>query len=227
MLTNNTHWPYALLRFYLILAVPVVLVLASVRLVMTPLFLQIEYHRPGFPVDYYGMTTDERLSYAPFALDYLIYNHDLSYLADLRFPDSTPMYNERELSHMGDVQRVVQAAFLLGAVAAPLTLAAVVILWRAARAQLVRALRAGSLLTLGMIAAIVFLAVTSWNFFFTQFHELFFAEGTWIFLYSDTLIRLFPEQFWFDAALTIGGLTVLAALLLLLLTWRWRVPPDF
>jgi integral membrane protein (TIGR01906 family) len=61
-------------------------------------------------------------------------------------------------------------------------------------------------------------AVVAWDTFFTAFHQLFFAGGTWVFAYSDTLIRLFPEQFWFDAALTVGGLTLLGALALLLLS---------
>lgn len=39
---------------------------------------------------------------------------------------------------------------------------------------------------------------------------------------SDTLIRLFPERFWFDAALTIAGLSLLGGLLLALIGWRWQ-----
>jgi hypothetical protein len=39
-----------------------------------------------------------------------------------------------------------------------------------------------------------------------------------VFLYEDTLIRLFPEQFWFDAALFIGALTVIGAVVTLFLT---------
>lgn len=69
----------------------------------------------------------------------------------------------------------------------------------------------GALLTLGIVAAIIVVALVNWDFFFTGFHKLFFEGGTWYFLYSDTLIRLFPEQFWFDAALTIGAVTVAGA----------------
>jgi hypothetical protein len=43
-----------------------------------------------------------------------------------------------------------------------------------------------------------------------------------MFNYSDTLIRLFPEKFWFDAALTISGLSLLGGLLLALTGWRWQ-----
>ena len=35
--------------------------------------------------------------------------------------------------------------------------------------------------------------------FFAGFHSLFFEGDSWLFLYSDTLIRLFPIRFWQDA----------------------------
>ena len=39
-----------------------------------------------------------------------------------------------------------------------------------------------------------------WNFF-AGFHHLFFTGDSWLFLFSDTLIRLFPIRFWQDAFL--------------------------
>ena len=39
-----------------------------------------------------------------------------------------------------------------------------------------------------------------WDFF-AGFHSLFFEGDSWLFLYSDTLIRLFPIRFWQDAFL--------------------------
>jgi uncharacterized membrane protein len=46
--------------------------------------------------------------------------------------------------------------------------------------------------------------------FFTFFHTLFFEGDSWLFYYSDSLIRLFPIRFWQDAflwaaALALGG----------------------
>jgi hypothetical protein len=51
---------------------------------------------------------------------------------------------------------------------------------------------------------------------------VFFANGTWTFSLQDTLIRLFPGQFWVDAGITIGGLVLLAAIITLILTWPTR-----
>jgi integral membrane protein (TIGR01906 family) len=72
--------------------------------------------------------------------------------------------------------------------------------------------------------AVVLAAILSWDVFFTGFHTLFFQSDTWYFAYSDTLIRLFPEQFWFDAALLIGGLAIIEALVVIAFTIRWRKP---
>ena len=66
------------------------------------------------------------------------------------------------------------------------------------------------------------LAVLGWEQFFTDFHRIFFANGTWTFSLQDTLIRLFPGQFWVDAGIVIGALVLLASLLTLILTWPTR-----
>ncbi len=65
---------------------------------------------PYFPPDQYGFTKADRLKWAPYALNYLTNSADISYLGDLKFEDGTPLYNERELSHMNDVKRVTQGA---------------------------------------------------------------------------------------------------------------------
>ena len=54
------------------------------------------------------------------------------------------------------------------------------------------------------------------------FHRIFFAEGTWIFLRSDTLIRLFPIQFWIDVAVTAVVMLVAEAILIAFVGWVWR-----
>lgn len=204
-----------ILRLYLTLAFPFLLVMIFVRIIMSPLFLQFEYTRPGFPEDYYGFTIQDRLNYAPFAVQYLLNGDDISFLGDLRFPDGTEMYNARELHHMRDVKIVTKYAFTAAAFAGILAIIAFYVLWRSSRQLLFSALLTASRLTIGLIAAIVIISVTSWDTFFTTFHGIFFAGGTWQFAYSDTLIRLFPEQFWFDAAIIIGGATLLVSLVTL------------
>ncbi len=46
-----------------------------------------------------------------------------------------------------------------------------------------------------------------------------------MFLYTDTLIRLYPEMLWSDASILIGVLTVIMAIVILIFsnTWLKRV----
>jgi integral membrane protein (TIGR01906 family) len=50
--------------------------------------------------------------------------------------------------------------------------------------------------------------------FFVFFHQIFFESGTWVFRFSDTLIRLFPERFWRDTFIAIGLLSIAGGLVL-------------
>lgn len=197
---------------------PFLAALLAARLAMTETFLYIEYTRPGFPADIYGFSTEDRMRYAPYAVNYLLNGEEISYLSDLQFDRGGALFNARELRHMRDVKLVTQAAFAAALGIFVINLGAAAYLLKSGRWRLVNALRAGAVLSLALILAIITLAVISWDRFFTAFHQLFFENGTWMFLYSDTLIRLFPEQFWFDAALWIGAFTVAAAGLTLLIT---------
>lgn len=85
-----------------------------------------------------------------------------------------------------------------------------------------RGLFGGSILTLVIILGLGALAVLGWQQFFTEFHRIFFASGSWTFALEDTLIRLFPGQFWIDAGIVIAGLVLLTALVTLILTWPTR-----
>ena len=194
-LQNGLAWLVALL-------VPVVLVMSIIRLLLTPAFLRFEYSLPNFPPDTFGFTQPERIYWSRFAVDYLLNSSDISYLADLHFQNGQPIYNERELSHMVDVKVTVQAALRV---------------WISGwwDAYLV-GLRRGSWLTLFALATIILLVLLSFNMLFVAFHNVFFKPGTWTFLYSDTLIRLFPERLWRDIFMYVGGISVAISLIVIL-----------
>jgi integral membrane protein (TIGR01906 family) len=70
----------------------------------------------------------------------------------------------------------------------------------------------GGWLTIFAVGAVILFVLIGFGFFFVFFHDVFFDPGTWMFEYSDTLIRLFPERFWRDAFLAIGMISVLGGL---------------
>ena len=211
------------------LAVPVALIGLAVRIVLLPFFLQLEYRVPGFPPDDYGFTTQERLHWAGYAWNYLVNSAGASYLGDLRFDDGSPVFNEREVSHMHDVKGVITGTFR--AWYASLAVLALIGLWawRTGRGEgFRRGLSRGGWLTIGLaglIGAIVLVGMLAdpnvfWNFF-AWFHSLFFTGETWLFEYSDTLIRLFPIRFWEDTFLA-AAVIVLAGGLALAFGLRTR-----
>lgn len=207
------RWLAAVCRTLIVLALPPFLVLTAVRLVMSEAFVRLEYSRPGFPADRYGFTADERLRYAPYTVRYLLRSEPIDYLAALEH-GGAPLFTPKELRHMHDVQRVTRAAFGVHLAASALLLEAALALgWQR---ETRRALRQGffeaGLLTILLMLTAIVLALANWDFFFTGFHRLFFEGDSWLFSTRSTLIRLFPERFWFDAALAIGGLTFAGAL---------------
>ena len=207
----------------LTLAVPVLLVLTSIRLLTTETYLRLEYTKPDFPPDDYGFTVDDRLHYGPYAVQYLTSNAGIDYLASLQFPNGAPFFNERELDHMVDVKKVMQVAFAVLGVTILLVAVIVVVLGRSpeGRQAIRQGLFSGGVLMLVILLGLLLYVLLQWDTFFEQFHSLFFAPGSWQFSFSDSLIRLYPVRFWQDAALTIGGLSGLGAILLMAGSWWW------
>lgn len=198
---------------------PLLLVIAAVRVVATPLFLWIEYFRPGFPGDGYGFSQEDRLTYGSYAVDYLSNFAGPRYLGDLVTASGTKLFRDPEISHMADVKMVTMSTWGVGALLAVLALVAIWYLGRRRDGSLRHAFFSASVVTLVIIVALGVVGFLGWDSFFTGFHEIFFANGTWTFTLQDTLIRLFPGQFWIDSAITIAGLVFLTALITLICTW--------
>src|SRR5512133_78207 len=144
-----------ILSYLVSLLVPLALIGTALRILLTPIYFNTEYRMPYFPADEYGMTQQERLQWAPYAVEYLVNGADISYLGDLKFDDGTPLYNERELSHMEDVKGVVLGA--LGAWTISLIILTVLAIF-ASRGKWVtdymNGLRRGGMWMIGLAAAL-------------------------------------------------------------------------
>ena len=224
--------PVAPRVFQVILAIfyPVVLLVLAIRAVTSPLFLWVEYYRPGFPGDGYGFNADDRMTYGSYAVDYLSNWAGPRYLGGLVNQNGEKLFKDGEVAHMADVKTVMLSAFGAGTLLAIIGIIAMLYLRKRSKGGIRRGLFAGSIITLVLILGLGTLAMLGWQQFFTDFHEIFFANGTWTFALDDTLIRLFPGQFWMDAGLAIGVLVFLTSLLTLIFTWPTRrrrgLPPK-
>jgi integral membrane protein (TIGR01906 family) len=206
------------MRWLIILAVPVVLVVGAVRLLSWPWFPTWEYRRPNFPDDEYGLSLAEREDLARRSVMFLNLPHDIERLEGLRLPDGSPAFTDRELEHMSDVKRVYDSITAVGLLALIVAISAGWALNRRGEVgSLWGGLSDGALLTLVGLGALGVLMLLSWNTFFTGLHQIFFESGTWRFQYSDTLIRLFPMRFWRDAGLIVVGIVSGTAFLIALI----------
>lgn len=203
-----------LVQLLVILALPVFLVLTSVRMLMTPAFARWEYRRPGFP-NPTVFPVEARQSTVETTLAYVKGAGDDRLITELTLKDGRRVYNAREVRHLRDVRNVTRAAFTVHLVTGLFLLAALVYLSVTERGRPAAwALVGGSVLTVVLLIGIGAVAALSFNAFFVRFHRIFFEGNTWIFPETDSLIQLFPEKFWFDAAMLIVLLSLLQAVLL-------------
>ena len=202
-----------ILAWFVTFLFPVALTFLGIRILLSHAFPEVEYRTPGFPADEYGFKLQDRLHWSNISIDYLLNSADISFLGNLTFPDGRPLFNDRELSHMQDVKKVVQPVLWIGYGVWLLVIGFG--MWaRFGRwwAEYLHGISRGSWLTVGLVVVIgIFAGISFWQFF-TVFHELFFTGNSWQFLYSDTLIRLFPMPFWEDAFLFTGVVDIVGGL---------------
>ena len=207
---KDLKWFSKIFYGFVSILTPLVILMISVRVLITPLFPRIEYRLPGFPEDPYGFTLEDRLRWSEPSINYLVNSEGIEYLRSLRFEDGDPIYNDRELSHMADVKSVVTGMRIGLAVSVVILLIITFIFFkRGDKMLIVQAYNSGGWGVLGLMGAILIFVFISFNQLFTWFHQIFFESGTWKFYTSDTLIRLFPMRFWRDAFIYVGVLSAI------------------
>jgi integral membrane protein (TIGR01906 family) len=205
------------------LAVPAILVLNGFRVLATDTFVEWELGRDGFPRDPYGLDTAQRTALAKLGLRSIEPGSEgIALLERANLPDGSPAFGERELTHMRDVRSLFGVALRAQLVAAlAIAVLALSLLRTRLRAAVPAGLLAGSLATLAIAVLAVPLILLGFDGFFVRFHEIFFSGDSWQFANSDTLIRIYPEQFWVDVSRITAGVAVAQAILLAGLSWWW------
>lgn len=221
MQTTTLH---KFLRWLVIVLIPFMLTLITVRFLISwdsPSYPEFEYGR--IESDRFGFSDDDRLGLATATLEYLRDSRPAAeaiiLLEELRLPGSEdPLYNQREIGHMIDVKKLVDSFNVLMWVISALVIIDLgfLLILEKSRIEGYKAIYSGGLLTVSILLIMLVLIVAAWGLVFTQFHELLFPPDTWTFYYSDSLIRLFPEQFWFDFGLIWAGSIFIEGLILVL-----------
>jgi len=218
---NDLNWA-RVVRWLVVLAMPFLLTLGTLRIIIrwdSPSYPSFEYGR--IQPDRYGFTPDERLELAEATLGYLRDSapaeESIAMLENLQLPGrNDPLYNEREIGHMLDVKKLTD---VFARVIWPLVVIVVgglifLLTSTERRIEGYKAIMHGGVFTTIALLTVMILIGISWNFVFTQFHEILFPPDTWTFYYTDSLIRLFPEKFWFDFGLLWTGAVFIEGLFL-------------
>jgi integral membrane protein (TIGR01906 family) len=209
-----------ILNLLVSLSIPIILSTLSILLLLSPVFINLEYQRPGFPEDSYGFSTEERLEFGNLTRRYLVTRENLDILRQLKFENGDPLYLERELTHLEDVKVVIGGLMRVftGAVIV-FVLGGIISYYNQERDEFYQAIFRGGRLTTILLVTILFFTLISFRALFTSFHLIFFEGDSWLFNFSDTLIRLFPLRFWQDVFIVFGLLTLVGGGLL-----GWVVP---
>lgn len=210
-----------IIQVVVIIAMPIFLLLTAGHLFINVWYLQYEYGKPDFPRDPFGFTQQQRLELATVSIRFLQSAEPAEVAVKLleaqRMPGmERPLFGPDELGHMMDVKRFTDVLWRVQYAAAALALGGLFLLAArpGTRRAGYRALFWSGIATAGFLLFLALFVLLSWRMFFVMFHELFFPPGTWMFNYDTSLIRLYPDRFWFDAG-TLITLGVLVAGLLL------------
>lgn len=216
---ERAPWPIGLL---LGVSVAVVVLLAGPLLLFNPVLTSALQVRHGV-ADAFDTTQDEIERVTSSYLVDIYLDGDF----DAALDGSEPLLDADERSHMSDVSRLVR--LLAGIAIVALVVAGVTAGWlrREPRRQgRLLLTSAGSIGAVAILLAGIF--AVAFEPAFLLFHELFFPPGTYLFETGSALITLFPEGFWFDAALLAGASIVLVAAIVSLIgfrRWRTAAPP--
>lgn len=230
---DNTNIP-TIVRWLVVMAMPFFLGFTWITLVIHPLYPITEYRKESFPRDLHflseerqqeqglvPLTQEDRLELALVSVAYLQSwqsPDEVIWMLDEQVLPYTgeKLFNEREIGHMIDVKVLTDVIRWVAIGTAVIVIAGLFYLLRdhATRLEGYRAIYHGGIATTVILIAIAGFILLGWSLFFQQFHELLFPPGTWTFAYTDGLIRLYPEVFFFD----VGVIMSVGSLLLGLVT---------
>ncbi len=141
-----------------------------------------------------------------------------------------PLFNEREIVHMEDVQALIQLFLRLQVIAAVLVAARVAYMLFVERSP--RAMGLEMLWSTGLVLALVglvgVLSLVDFAELWTRFHQVAFRNDLWqLDPRTDYLIMLFPEPFWLTATMRFAtSVALMTAVVAIVGFLSWRFGPD-
>lgn len=135
-------------------------------------------------------------------------------------------FNDQDRLHMADVQNLFLRGLMLRRVAVVVLIVSVILLillkgdWKVLIPWIYQRTLA---VFMAIIVGLGVLISQNFNKYFVIFHHIFFDNDLWIFdPAEDYMIRMLPEEFFYDMVMRIGGIFVASLLGFLVITMIWR-----
>ena len=212
-----------------ILAIPTFLVTTNVRLA----FSSVQLYTYGFErynvTRTTGLNTAQLASVAKEIRDYFNSSEEFLDVRVLLGGEERPLFNQNEILHMRDVKGLVRGVYRVQQITGIYMVVYMAVVLAASRGMSLRReagrVLAGSLLTVGMVAATGLVSLVGFDFLFEQFHVISFSNDLWMLdPRHNYLTRLFTQGFFLEATIFVAAGVILQALLLAALAWvvrRW------
>jgi len=207
-----------ILFWLFVLCLPVLIITTIIRWELN----EIRLYEYGFDKYEIGEVTGiDRLQLKGIAqhlIDFFNLKVDSVQLAVTRQGEQFALFNEREIIHLEDVRNLIQLDYRVQLAVLALMVVCILVLWLGFKEgwwTTVRGLLWGSVVTLGLMLFLALWAVIGFERLFILFHLVSFSNEFWILDPTrDYLIMLFPEGFFYDAALLGFGAVMLTALVI-------------
>lgn len=211
-----------LLLFLVVIALPLFILMTSIRVFLSTIWLEFEYKCLNLPPDPYGMTTSQRIDYSKKTMGFLMGWSSLEELKRTAHDDGEIFFNDREISHLIDVKILIQIMIISWVLIGSFLVGMRFAFWRwKMQKDFWRSIKTGGWAAVGLLIAIIISVVVNFDALFTKFHEVFFTGETWLFYTSDSLIRMFPMEFFANYFIAVGVCATLLGILFGLLGYKY------
>jgi integral membrane protein (TIGR01906 family) len=181
----------------------IILFLTSIEIVAFDLkFYENEYEKLNV-VQNTGMSNEELMRVTQELLKYLRDEREDLEITGVIDGESRQVFNEREIAHMVDVKDLFLRGMKLRVASIVFFLLSLLLLYWLVRKRIYRYLARSFLWIFGVILFLgIVLSILMYQDFtpvWSQFHYIFFSNNLWqLNPETDILIRMVPEQFFFD-----------------------------
>jgi integral membrane protein (TIGR01906 family) len=210
-------WVRGLVSLAFVLLLPLLVISTSLRGLVTDRDFMLRGFRDNQVATTTGLDDAQLERIADAFVAYLQGPHGQIQMQVTAFGRTRALFNDREVTHMEDVQALIQWFLRIQLVAAAgvvVRIAVGVVVDRSA-APIGREMLWSTGLTVALVVVVGLLSLMDFEALWTRFHQVAFRNDLWqLDPTRDYLIMLFPEPFWFTATIRIATTVALQTFVL-------------